>query len=93
MRRAVAARRRAAATAQRRAAQPHRRPRPAGRAADAARPRRADRPAATGCSWAPSASATAPITFQQRVAAELDWLRPLLAIFEERPVHRLQAGP
>ena len=33
------------------------------------------------------------VTFQQRVAAELDWLSPLLAIFEERPVHRLQAGP
>jgi rare lipoprotein A len=33
------------------------------------------------------------VTFQQRVAAELDWLAPLLAIFEERPVHRLQAGP
>jgi rare lipoprotein A len=33
------------------------------------------------------------VTFQQRVAAELDWIVPLLAIFEERPVHRLQAGP
>ena len=33
------------------------------------------------------------VTFQQRVAAELDWLAPLLAIFEEQPVHRLQAGP
>lgn len=31
--------------------------------------------------------------FQQRVAAELDWLAPLLAIFNEAPVHRLQAGP
>jgi rare lipoprotein A len=33
------------------------------------------------------------VTFQRRVAAELDWLAPLLAIFEERPLHRLQAGP
>jgi rare lipoprotein A len=33
------------------------------------------------------------VSFHQRVAAELDWLAPLLAIFEERPVHRLQAGP
>jgi rare lipoprotein A len=33
------------------------------------------------------------VTFHQRVAAELDWLAPLLAIFEEQPVHRLQAGP
>ena len=32
-------------------------------------------------------------SFQQRVAAELDWLAPLLAIFNEAPVHRLQAGP
>jgi rare lipoprotein A len=33
------------------------------------------------------------VGFQQRVAAELDWLAPLLAIFEEQPGHRLQAGP
>jgi rare lipoprotein A len=33
------------------------------------------------------------VTFQQRVSAELEWLAPLLAIFEELPVHRLQAGP
>ena len=32
-------------------------------------------------------------SFQQRVATELDWLAPLLAIFNEAPVHRLQAGP
>ena len=31
--------------------------------------------------------------FQRRVAAELDWLAPLLAIFNETSVHRLQAGP
>jgi rare lipoprotein A len=33
------------------------------------------------------------VTFQRRVAAELDWLAPLLAIFDDKPVHRLQAGP
>ena len=31
--------------------------------------------------------------FQQRVAAELAWLAPLLALTEERSLHRLQAGP
>ena len=31
--------------------------------------------------------------FQRRVAAELAWLAPLLAIFNETSVHRLQAGP
>ena len=31
--------------------------------------------------------------FQQRVAAEVAWLAPLLAIFNERSLHRLQAGP
>ena len=33
------------------------------------------------------------ISFQQRVAREADWLAPLLAIFDERQLHRLQAGP
>jgi len=33
------------------------------------------------------------ITFQRRVTAELDWLAPLLAVFNDAPVHRLQAGP
>src|SRR6185436_13604129 len=32
-------------------------------------------------------------TFQQRVAAELDWLSPLLTVFAEGGMHRLQAGP
>ena len=32
-------------------------------------------------------------TFQRRVAAELDWLAPLLAVFTETQLHRLQAGP
>lgn len=32
-------------------------------------------------------------TFQQRVAQELDWLGPLLTIFAEGGLHRLQAGP
>jgi rare lipoprotein A len=31
--------------------------------------------------------------FQQRVAAELDWLSPLLTVFSEGGMHRLQAGP
>ncbi len=31
--------------------------------------------------------------FRQQVAREADWLAPLLAIFDERSVHRLQAGP
>jgi rare lipoprotein A len=31
--------------------------------------------------------------FQQRIAAELDWLAPLLAIYREAPLYRLQAGP
>jgi rare lipoprotein A len=33
------------------------------------------------------------VGFQQRVARELDWLAPLMAIFNERKLHRLQAGP
>ena len=32
-------------------------------------------------------------TFQQRVVAELDWLSPLLAVFSEASMFRLQAGP
>ncbi|MES2101637.1 MAG: septal ring lytic transglycosylase RlpA family protein [Pseudomonadota bacterium] len=32
-------------------------------------------------------------TFQQRVAAEVDWLAPLLAVFSDAAVFRLQAGP
>jgi len=31
--------------------------------------------------------------FQRRVAGELDWLGPLLAVFNDRSVHKLQAGP
>ena len=31
--------------------------------------------------------------FQQRVATEADWLAPLLTVFDERSLHRLQAGP
>lgn len=31
--------------------------------------------------------------FRQQVAREADWLAPLLAIFDDRSVHRLQAGP
>lgn len=31
--------------------------------------------------------------FRQSVAGEVDWLAPLLSVFEERALHRLQAGP
>jgi rare lipoprotein A len=31
--------------------------------------------------------------FQQRVAAEVDWLSPLLAVFDDAALYRLQAGP
>jgi rare lipoprotein A len=33
------------------------------------------------------------VDFQRRVQAELDWLAPLLAIFNDHHLHRLQAGP
>ena len=33
------------------------------------------------------------VGFQQRVSREVGWLAPLLAIFNERNLHRLQAGP
>jgi rare lipoprotein A len=36
---------------------------------------------------------TGAYSFQQRVARELDWLAPLLAVFAEGGMHRLQAGP
>ena len=32
-------------------------------------------------------------SFQRRVAAELDWLAPLLGVFDEPESFRLQAGP
>jgi rare lipoprotein A len=32
-------------------------------------------------------------TFRQRVAAELDWLSPLLAVVSDASLYRLQAGP
>ena len=32
-------------------------------------------------------------TFQQRVAVEMDWLSPLLAVFSDAAMFRLQAGP
>jgi rare lipoprotein A len=32
-------------------------------------------------------------SFQQRVGAELDWLSPLLAVFSDASMFRLQAGP
>ena len=31
--------------------------------------------------------------FQGRVAGELDWLSPLLAVFGDASMYRLQAGP
>lgn len=33
------------------------------------------------------------VSFQQHVAAQADWLAPLLAIFRDGALHRLQAGP
>ena len=33
------------------------------------------------------------VGFQQRVSREVGWLAPLMAIFNERNLHRLQAGP
>jgi rare lipoprotein A len=33
------------------------------------------------------------LDFQRKVAAELDWIAPLLAIVDEPALHRLQAGP
>ena len=33
------------------------------------------------------------LVFQQRVGQQAGWLAPLLAIFNERSLHRLQAGP
>ena len=33
------------------------------------------------------------LSFRRRVAAELDWIAPLLAVFDDASVHRLQAGP
>lgn len=32
-------------------------------------------------------------SFQQRLAQELDWLAPLMTVFAEKGLHRLQAGP
>jgi len=32
-------------------------------------------------------------SFQQRVATEMDWLSPLLAVFNDAALYRLQAGP
>jgi rare lipoprotein A len=31
--------------------------------------------------------------FQRQVAQEFEWLAPMLAVFEDRSLHRLQAGP
>ena len=33
------------------------------------------------------------LEMQQRVAAAVDWVSPLLAVFSERTLHRVQAGP
>ncbi|WP_428421740.1 septal ring lytic transglycosylase RlpA family protein [Methylibium sp.] len=33
------------------------------------------------------------VAFRQRVASELEWLAPLVAVFREAPLYRLQAGP
>ncbi len=39
------------------------------------------------------ARADGALGFQQRVATEAPWLAPLLTVFNERSLHRLQAGP
>ena len=31
--------------------------------------------------------------FQRKLEREVDWLAPLMAVFTDRSVHRLQAGP
>ena len=31
--------------------------------------------------------------FHRRVSNEIDWLSPLLAVFQDAPLYRLQAGP
>jgi rare lipoprotein A len=36
---------------------------------------------------------TGAYSFQQKVAQEVDWLAPLLTVFAEGGLHRLQAGP
>ena len=33
------------------------------------------------------------LAFQQRIAAEVDWLEPLLMVYRDDPLYRLQAGP
>ena len=33
------------------------------------------------------------LSFRRRVAAELEWLEPLLIVFRDEPLFRLQAGP
>ena len=33
------------------------------------------------------------VGFRRRVAGELDWIAPLLAVFSDAPLYRLQAGP
>jgi rare lipoprotein A len=33
------------------------------------------------------------LSFRRQVAAEVDWIAPLLAVFDEPSLHRLQAGP
>lgn len=39
------------------------------------------------------AQAEGAMRFQQRVAGEVAWLAPLLTVFSEQRLHRLQAGP
>jgi rare lipoprotein A len=66
-----------------------------GRRADAPPVRDADAPAAPGF-WLQLGAfgrRDGALGLQQRVAREVDWLAPLLAIFNDRSLHRLQAGP
>ena len=65
------------------------------RAAAAEPPRRAYTPSAQGY-WVQLGAFrehSGAEAFQRRVASELEWLAPLMAIYNEAAVHRLQAGP
>ena len=80
-------------------------PAPAGDAASvAAAPPRVPQPAApvraigtrrraSGCSSAPFASAAAPKASSSVSRGDLAWIAPLLTLFTDSALHRLQAGP
>ncbi|HJV69462.1 septal ring lytic transglycosylase RlpA family protein [Ideonella sp.] len=63
--------------------------------ADAPAPSRAHTPAASGF-WLQLGAfgqGGGAYSFQQRLAQEMDWLSPLLTVFSENGLFRLQAGP